>query len=487
DYTLWQRDLLGDADDPSGTAARQFAYWHEALAQLPEEIQLPADRPRPATPGHRGEAVFRTLDAGLHQTLLDLARSGGASLFMVLQAAFAAVLTRHGAGTDIPVGSPVAGRTDEALDDLVGFFVNTLVLRTDTSGDPTFRELLDRVREADLAAYAHQDVPFEKLVERLRPERSLSRHPLFQVMLAFQNSGEARLDLPGLTAEALPVGVGVAKFDLHLSMVELRSGDGAPGGIRAALEFSTDLFERGTAEALAERLLRLLRAVADDPDTTIGRLELLSPDERRRVLTGWNTTEAPRPAPGTRVPELFEAQVARTPDAVALVVGGESWTYAEVNARANRLARWLVGRGAGPERIVALRLPRCAGLYVAVLAVLKAGAAYLPVDVAYPEERIALMLQDASPALVLTPEEVEADLSGFPAGDLTDGERLAPLLPHHPAYVIYTSGSTGRPKAVVMPGAGLVNLLTWHARRFPGGPGTRTAQFTAIGFDFSVQ
>ncbi|MFF5343860.1 amino acid adenylation domain-containing protein [Streptomyces althioticus] len=487
DYTLWQRELLGDEQDPDSCVARQIEHWTRTLDGIPEELTLPTDHPRPAVASHRGDTVPFTVDADLHRRLNALAGSARASLFMVVQAAFAALLTRHGAGTDIPVGSPVAGRTDEALDDLVGFFVNTLVLRTDTSGDPTFRELLDRVREADLAAYAHQDVPFEKLVERLRPERSLSRHPLFQVMLAFQNSGEARLDLPGLTAQALPVGVGIAKFDLHLSMVELRSGDGGPGGIRAALEFSTDLFERSTAQALAERLLRLLRAVAGDPDTSIGRLELLGPDERRRVLTDWNTTDAPGPAPGTRVPALFEAQVARTPDAVALVVGGESLTYAELNARANRLARWLVERGAGPERVVALRLPRCAGLYVAVLAVLKAGAAYLPVDVSYPEERIALMLQDASPALVLTPEEVEADLSGFAAGDLTDGERLAPLLPQHPAYVIYTSGSTGRPKAVVMPGAGLVNLLTWHARRFPGGPGVRTAQFTAIGFDFSVQ
>ncbi len=321
DYTLWQRELLGDEQDPDSRLARQIEHWTRTLDGVPEELTLPTDHPRPAVASHRGDTVPFTVDADLHRRLNALAGSARASLFMVVQAAFAALLTRHGAGTDIPVGSPVAGRTDEALDDLVGFFVNTLVLRTDTSGDPTFRELLDRVREADLAAYAHQDVPFEKLVERLRPERSLSRHPLFQVMLAFQNSGEARLDLPGLTAEALPVGVGVAKFDLHLSMVELRSGDGAPGGIRAALEFSTDLFERGTAEALAERLLRLLRAVADAPDTTIGRLELLSPDERRRVLTGWNTTEAPRPAPGTRVPELFEAQVARTPDAVALVVG----------------------------------------------------------------------------------------------------------------------------------------------------------------------
>ncbi|MEU0372868.1 amino acid adenylation domain-containing protein, partial [Streptomyces sp. NPDC006283] len=374
---------------------------------------------------------------------------------------------------------------DDALDDLVGFFVNTLVLRTDTSGDPTFRELLERVRETDLAAYANQDVPFEKLVERLRPERSLARHPLFQVMLAFQNSGEARLALPGLDARALPVGVGIAKFDLHLSMVELRAAGGGPGGIQAALEYATDLFDRTTAQALVDRLLRLLTAVTDDPDTTIGRVELLDAAERHRILTDWNTTHGTEHAHDARVPELLERQMARTPHALALVHDDGRLTYAELNARANRLARHLVEQGAGPEQIVALRLPRSPDLYVAVLAVLKTGAAYLPIDISYPAERIAFMIDDARPVTVLT--ALPADLSAYDDSDLTDADRTTPLLPAHPAYVIHTSGSTGTPKAVVMPHAGLVNLLTWHARRFPGGTGIRTAQFTAIGFDFSVQ
>ncbi|MFI7011779.1 amino acid adenylation domain-containing protein [Streptomyces sp. NPDC050145] len=485
DYTLWQRELLGDEHDPDSRHARQLAHWAEALNGVPEELPLPTDRPRPAVATHRGDQVPFLIEPALHQRLAALAGDRRASLFMVLQAAFATLLTRHGAGTDIPVGSPIAGRTDDALDDLVGFFVNTLVLRTDTSGDPTFAELVDRVRETDLAAYANQDVPFEKLVERLRPERSLSRHPLFQVMLAFQNSGEARLALPGLAAEALAVGVGVAKFDLHLSMVELRAGDGAPGGVRAALEYSTDLFERGTAQALVDRLLRLLAAVADEPGTRVSRIELLDPAERRRVLEDWNETEATRPTEDARVPELFERQVARTPDAEALVHGDASLTYAELNARANRLARYLVERGVGPESVVALRMPRSLDLYVALLAVLKAGGAYLPVDVSYPAERIAFMLEDAAPALVL--DAMPSGLEGYADGDLTDGERTSALLTQHPAYVIYTSGSTGTPKAVVMPGSGLENLLTWHARRFPGAAGVRTAQFTAIGFDFSVQ
>ncbi|MFE7838953.1 amino acid adenylation domain-containing protein [Streptomyces sp. NPDC057474] len=485
DYTLWQRELLGDEHDPDSRHAQQLAHWTEALDGITEELRLPTDRPRPAVATHRGDTVPFRIPPELHQRLAALAGESRASLFMVLQAAFAALLTRHGAGTDIPLGSPIAGRTDDALDDLVGFFVNTLVLRTDTSGDPTFRELVARVRETDLAAYANQDLPFEKLVERLRPERSLARHPLFQVMLAFQNSADARLALPGLKAEALPVGVGVAKFDLHLSMVELRAGDGGPGGVRAALEYSTDLFERATAEALVTRLLRLLDAVADDPDTTVGRVELLDPAERRRVLDECNETAGTQTDPDERVPELLQRQVARTPDALALVHDDQSLTYAELNARANRLARRLVAQGAGPERIVALRLPRSLDLYVAVLAVLKTGAAYLPVDVTYPAERITYMTEDARPAIVL--DSVPGDLSAYEDTDLTDTDRLTPLLPQHPAYVIYTSGSTGTPKAVVMPGSGLVNLLNWHARRFPGGEGVRTAQFTAIGFDFSVQ
>ncbi|MFH8930913.1 amino acid adenylation domain-containing protein [Streptomyces pristinaespiralis] len=485
DYALWQRDLLGDEDDPTSRHARQLAYWAGALDDLPEELQLPCDRPRPAVATHRGDTVPFAVDPDLHQRLNALATEGRASLFMVLQAAFAALLTRHGAGTDIPLGSPIAGRTDDALEDLVGFFVNTLVLRTDTSGDPTFRELLQRVRESDLAAYAHQDVPFEKLVEKLRPERSLSRHPLFQVMLAFQNSGEARLALPGLDARALPVGVGVAKFDLHLSMVELRTGDGRPGGIQAALEYATDLFDRTTAQALVDRLLRLLAAVADDPGLTVGRVELLDPAERHRVLQDWNTTPGGDGAARTPVTELLERQAARTPDAVALVHDDGRLTYAELHARANRLARHLITLGAGPEQIVALRMPRSLDLYVALLAVLKTGAAYLPVDISYPAERIAFMIEDARPVTVL--DRLPDDLGAYRDTDLTDADRTAPLRPEHPAYVIHTSGSTGTPKAVVMPHAGLANLLTWHARRFPGGTGVRTAQFTAIGFDFSVQ
>ncbi|MBB1245413.1 amino acid adenylation domain-containing protein, partial [Streptomyces durbertensis] len=498
DYALWQRELLGDEGDPDSRQARQLDFWTDTLTELPETLELPTDHPRPATISYRGDQVVFRVEPALHQRLSALAADSRASVFMVFQAAFAELLSRHGAGTDIPVGSPIAGRTDEALDDLVGFFVNTLVLRTDTSGDPTFRELLERVRESDLAAYAHQDLPFEKLVERLRPERSMSRHPLFQVMLAFLSDGDTRLELPGLRAEPAPVGVGIAKFDLHLNMVERRAADGGPGGVDGALEFSTDLFERRTAEALCRRLSHLLEAVAAAPDRPLSRLPLLEPAEREMMLNEWNNST--NGVVGDEcVPALVERQVARTPDGLALVHEDARLTYAELNDRANRLARRLVALGAGPERVVALALPRSVELVTSLLAVLKTGAAYLPVDTEYPAARITTMLEDAEPVCVVTtPDACE----GLPAGlrtmdpaddpsvdshDLTDAERVSPLLAAHPAYVIYTSGSTGRPKAVVMPQAGLVNLLTWHAGRFPAAPGTRTAQFTAIGFDFSVQ
>ncbi|WP_089156238.1 amino acid adenylation domain-containing protein [Micromonospora sp. NBS 11-29] len=498
DYAIWQRDLLGAEDDPDSRFSHQLRHWTAALDGIPEVLSLPVDRPRPAVVSHLGDAVPCRLDADLHRTVLGLATQTRASVFMVLQAAFAVLLTKHGAGTDIPVGSPIAGRADNALDDLVGFFVNTLVLRTDTSGDPTFRTLVGRVRESDLAAYAHQDLPFEKLVERLAPERSLARHPLFQVMLSFLSDGQTHLDLPGLRAAATPVGVGIAKFDLHLSMVERRGADGAPAGVDGALEFSADLFDRTTAEALASRFVRLLAAVTADADVPLGAIELLDPAERRRLLIDWNTTGRP-PGADERVHRLFERQAARTPDAVALVHDAAEVTYADLNARANRLARRLVGHGAGPERIVALALPRCVELVVALLAILKTGAAYLPVDTEYPAERIGGMLDDAEPVCVVTVpgacagiparlDRVRPEADGTVAGtDLDDAERRTPPAAGNPAYVIYTSGSTGRPKAVMMPGAGLSNLLAWHARRFPGGPGVRTAQFTAIGFDFSVQ
>ncbi|AMW13850.1 hypothetical protein A4E84_32730 [Streptomyces qaidamensis] len=496
DHALWQRRVLGDADGPAGATdtpvARQLDHWRTALAGLPEEIALPTDRPRPATPTHRGDRAEFAVPARLHAGLDRLARDHNCSMFMVLQAAVAALLSRLGAGTDIPLGSPVAGRGDEALEDLVGVFVNTLVLRTDLSGDPTFAELLARVRETDLAAYAHQDVPFERLVEELNPERSPARHPLFQVLLVLDNHvrDAGMRALPGLTATTVPVDAGVARFDLLLSFAERRADDGGPAGIDAALEYSGDLFDRATAERITERLLRLVEAVTADGDRPVHTIDLLAPGERRRVLEEWNATG--RDVPGTTLPALFARQAARTPDAPAVLDGDTTLTYRELDTRANRLARYLIGRGVGPESRVALAMPRSERWVVALLAVLKAGAAWLPVAPDQPAERTAFMLADSRPALVLSGDEPELSDDYGPGarpadGDVTDAERTAPLLPGHPAYTIYTSGSTGRPKAVVMPTGAMVNLLEWHHATIGGATGTITAQFTAIGFDVSAQ
>ena len=272
DYTLWQREVLGSESDPESPIARQLAYWKERLKDLPEQLDLPVDRPRPAVASYRGDSVPFRLSAELHEKLLELARDGNASLFMVLHAAVAMLLTRLGAGTDIPIGTPVAGRTESALEELVGFFVNTLALRTDTSGNPSFRELLARVRSGDLNAYGHQDLPFERLVEELKPARSLSRHPLFQVMLVLQNMPEAGFGLQGLALATQPVGIKAAKFDLLLSLRERRAADGSPEGLSGQLEYATDLFDRRTIEAMAQRLVRALEAVASDPEQAIGQM-----------------------------------------------------------------------------------------------------------------------------------------------------------------------------------------------------------------------
>uniref|UniRef100_UPI0027E3C974 amino acid adenylation domain-containing protein n=1 Tax=Streptomyces inusitatus TaxID=68221 RepID=UPI0027E3C974 len=517
DYTLWQRELLGREDDPDSLISRQLAYWTRTLADLPAESALPTDRPRPAVASHRGGRVPFTLDAAAHARLRAIAHDGDASLFMVLQAGLIALLSRLGAGTDIPVGTPIAGRTDDALDALVGFFVNTLVLRTDTSGDPAFRELLARVREADLAAYANQDVPFERLVEILNPDRSLSRHPLFQTMLVLDGGGgaEPRIDLPGAVASPLPVETTAVKFDLSFTVAERPDADGEAAGIRGVLDYASDLFDAGTAERLAVRFVRLLEAVAADPGLSTAELPILDDAERRRVLVEWNDTAAP--VPPVTLARLFEEQAARTPDAVAVVSEGAELSYAELNTRANRLAHPLIGRGAGPERVVAVALPRSADLVVALLAVLKTGAAYLPVDADQPFERVRLMLDDARPVCGLTLSTTAADLprgslrwiavdaaegtsaaggagtaegAGAAGGrlerDPRDADRVAPLTPSHPAYVIYTSGSTGRPKGVAVPHTGIVNRLLWMQSEYGLEPGEGVFQKTPSGFDVSV-
>ncbi|MFH8408915.1 amino acid adenylation domain-containing protein [Streptomyces sp. NPDC018019] len=501
DYALWQREVLGDEDDAGSPAARQLAYWKNALAGLPEEIGLPADFARPAVAGHEGAEHTAVLGPDLHRALAGLARAHGVSLFMVVQAALAALLTRMGAGEDIPLGSPIAGRTDEALDDLVGFFTNTLVLRTDTSGDPAFTELLRRVRETDLAAYENQDLPFERLVEVCNPVRSLARQPLFQVMLAFQNTAGATVALPGLSAAVQPVGSTTAKFDLAFQLTERSAEDVAEGtefgGIDLVVEYSTQLFRPETVRQLTERFTRVLTAVAAAPKAPLSSIDVLGDAERRRVVGDWNsaTTEVP----ARTVAQLFEAHAARQPDHEAVVLRDTSLTYGELNARANRLARVLAGRGAGPGTLVGLLLPRSVEMIVSILAVLKSGAAYLPLDPDYPADRIAYMVGDAAPVCVLAAPgtggtlrdggaqviELDGGLAGdaVPGTDLTDADRTRPLTRRDAAYVIYTSGSTGRPKGVVVEHAGVAALAADHIRRFGLGARSRVLQFASPSFD----
>ncbi len=343
DYSLWQRALLGDEKDQESLAFRQLAFWKRTLDGLPEELALPVDRPRPLEATYRGGTADIALDAELTAGLRELARSSNVSMFMVVQAAVAALLTRLGAGTDIPLGSPIAGRTEEVLEDLVGFFLNTLVLRTDTSGDPAFRELLARVRETDLAAFDHQEVPFERVVDMLSPARSLSRHPLFQVMVVYLAAGVDGGGFAGLESRREDIGAASAEFDLSFDFVERAGGDGVDG----VLEYSTDLFDPATAEAIGERLVRLLRAVVVAPDAPIGRIDILGTAERRRILTEWNAR--PLLAQPTTVPALFERQAALSPDAPAVASEGIKLTFAQLNAKANRLARLLVAQAPAPS------------------------------------------------------------------------------------------------------------------------------------------
>ncbi|QLY32390.1 non-ribosomal peptide synthase/polyketide synthase [Nocardia huaxiensis] len=549
DYALWQHRLLGSESDTGSLAAQQLSYWRETLAGLPDQLDLPADHPRPAKQSLRGGRVELPVDAQLHARLTELGRAQGATLFMVVHAAFAALLARISGTGDIAVGTPIAGRGDSALDDVIGMFVNTLVLRARVDAGAPFSELLAQVRAADIAAFSHADIPFERLVEVLNPERSTARHPLFQVGLSFQNHERAQLRLPGLEVSEIEYDSGVAQFDLHLFAVDNYDESGAPAGIDLTLGYAADLFTGATAQRFADALLLVLEGITTRPDTRVGDLDLLGAPIRRQLLSEWNATA--HPVARVTLADLVDAQVAATPDAVALLdaAGETSLTYAEFDARVNRLARELIARGIGPEDRVALAIRRSLDLVVAMYAVTKSGAAYVPIDPDHPSTRIAHILETAAPACVLTtardgfadprhlgdprhpgvllgrdplqsgdvadrmdpgqkhagmtevvrPEVVrtdvvrtdvvridELDLSGHSDAAVRDDERVRPLREQHPAYVIFTSGSTGKPKGVAVPHAAIANQLQWLRVTFGLGPVDRALLKTPATFDLSV-
>ncbi|MFI7388886.1 amino acid adenylation domain-containing protein, partial [Streptomyces sp. NPDC049813] len=440
DYAVWQRAVLGSEEDPASVMSAQLEYWRGVLAGSPAELVLPFDRARPAVASQRGGSVPFAVDAGVHARLSELAREHGVSLFMVLHAALVVTLSRVGAGEDIPVGAALAGRADEGLDELVGFFVNTVVLRTDLSGDPTFVELLERVREVHLGAHAHGDVPFDRLVDALGVERSAARQPLFQVMLVLQNNAQGRLDLPGVESTPEPLETDTAKFDLTVHFEEDHLA-GPGGSFSGGLVYARDLFDHDTVSALARRITQVLRHVTAAPDSKLSQLDVVLPGERA-ALEEWNSTGV-EVLTGS-IPEVFAEQVARAPQAPAVEFGSVRLSYAQLDRRARQLAHWLREQGVGAESLVALRMERCAELVIAELGVAMAGGAYVPLFPDWSQEHCAAVCEQAGVSLVVTADDVAATAGG-PATGLGVVVR-----PDQLAYVMFTSGSTGVAKGVAV-------------------------------------
>lgn len=486
DFAVWQRKWLGDK-----TLDAQLSYWRQQLADIPPVLNLPTDHPRPAVQTFRGATFKFTLSRTLSEKLTAFNRQEGVTLFMTLLAAFQILLWRYSGQEDIVVGTPIANRNRSELEHLIGFFVNMLALRTDLSGNPMFRVLLNRVREGTLAAYAHQDLPFEKLVEAIQLERSLSHTPLYQVSLTLQNVPIETLHLPDLQVSSLEIDNRTAKCDLALFFQE------HTGGLAGEIEYNTDLFDRTTVERMAGHLQILLEGIVQDPQQRIGNLPLLTTAERHQLLAEWNNTHGPY-TQDTCLHELFEQQAERNPETIALVFEDTQLTYAELNARANQLAHYLRELHVGPEVYVGIYVERSLEMVIGLLATLKAGGAYVPLDPTYPRERLAFMLQDARVSILLTQEHLRADFPEHLAVSLcldSHWPRIAQQATDNPisgataenlAYIIYTSGSTGQPKGVGNHHRGVLSLLADFQSRQPILPGEGCSLWTSLSFDVSL-
>jgi amino acid adenylation domain-containing protein len=484
DYAIWHRQWLQERVLDS-----QLSYWKQQLGSTSQNLELPTDRLRPAIQTYRGAKRFLTLPKDLYQALKALGQRERSTLYMVLLAAFQTLLYRYTGQEDIVVGSPIAGRNRPELEGLIGLFLNMLVLRVDLSGNPTFRELLARVREVTLAAYEHQDVPFERLVAALQPPRDPSRSPLFQVML--EVSPAQVLESEGLSVSKLDIDRGTAQLDLSLQL------DEGMEGVSGHFEYNTDLFDAATVDRLADHFHILLEGIARDPEQHIAELPLLSESERSQLLVEWNDTRVDYPQDSC-LHDLFEAQVERTPEAVALVFEGEQLTYGQVNQRANQLAHHLQKLGVGPETLVGVYMERSLEMVLALYGILKAGGAYVPLDPDYPADRVAFMSEDTRVPVVLTQERLADGLAGHSAKVICldsqwqilvqeSTDNLASQVhPENLAYVIYTSGSTGKPKGVMNTHRGICNRLLWMQDRYQLSEEDRVLQKTPFSFDVSV-
>src|SRR6266540_3384433 len=486
DYALWQREYLAGSMLES-----QLGYWKRQLSGAPPTLELPADRPRPARQSYSGARQRVELGPELSLALDSVSREQGVTVFMTLMAAFQTLLHRYTGQTDILVASPVANRTQAETEGLIGFFVNTLVLRADLSGNPSFCELLSRVKKTALGAYAHQDLPFEKLIEELQPDRDLSLAPLSQVVFVLQNATPTALELSDLSLSLVDIELGTAKADLRILLTETSQG------LSGWIEYSTDLFDEWRIQRIAGHFRTLAETIVADPERRILEIDLLNGSERRQILVEWNRTEKEHPHQ-LRVHELIAEQAERTPERIALIGEGEQVSYRELNRRANQLGRYLQRLGVGPDVVTGLCLGRSAEMVVALMGVLKAGGAYLPLDPGYPLERLSYMLEDAGVGVVISTQELELrlpaylgqsvlmDLEWERVGEESDGEPESGALGENLAYVIYTSGSTGRPKGVMIEHSGLCNLVEAQKDAFDIGDQSRVLQFASLSFDASV-